>query len=368
MPGGASHQPIFQNDCRMNRPLLSFLVLSYNQEAFIRDAIAGALAQTYSPLEVIIADDHSRDGSFAIAQQMAAAYQGPHTVRLTRSDSNSGLAGQLNRTTNLWKGELVLVAAGDDVSLPNRAEVTFQAWEHSGRKATSLFSSYTIMSHEGVVEGVGGLRGHPGDEAPFRVLTGDLEGFLMRKLPVVNGCTHAWSPEVFSYFGPLTSNLEDLVLSFRTLAIGQMVYIHEPLVKYRRHQSNVSFLAEKDDTRSFEHRESRLRWVDAQSVHAYDDMLHDIATLQQRRSIGLAEGQRLTEVATRRRNAYALERDLMAATLAGRWRALAAAAARGCFRDTVRHLPRALPHSAYRALYLLRARWQARWRRQGSLG
>lgn len=352
----------------MNRPLLSFLVLSYNQEAFIRDAIAGALAQTYSPLEVVIADDHSRDGSFAIAQEMAAAYRGPHTLRLTRSNSNSGLAGQLNRTMNMCRGELVLVGAGDDVSLPNRAEVTLQAWEHSGRKATSLFSSYAIMSHEGVVEGVGGLRGDPGDKAPFPALTGDLGSFLMRKQPVVNGCTHAWSPEVFNYFGPLTSNLEDLVLSFRTLAIGEMVYIREPLVKYRRHQSNVSFLAEKDDTRSFEHRENRLRWVDIQSVHAYDDMLRDIDTLRRRGRISPAESQRLVEVATRKRNAYALERDLMAAGLVGRWRALAAAAAGGSIRDTVRYMPRALPHSAYRTLYSLRARWQSRWRRQGASG
>ena len=35
------------------RPLMSFAILAYKQERFIGEAVAGALAQTYSPLEII---------------------------------------------------------------------------------------------------------------------------------------------------------------------------------------------------------------------------------------------------------------------------------------------------------------------------
>ena len=48
----------------MNKPLISFLLLTYNQENYIQDAINGALAQTYSPLEIIISDDCSTDGTY----------------------------------------------------------------------------------------------------------------------------------------------------------------------------------------------------------------------------------------------------------------------------------------------------------------
>jgi cellulose synthase/poly-beta-1,6-N-acetylglucosamine synthase-like glycosyltransferase len=46
-----------------SRPLISFCLLTYNQAPFIREAIEAALAQTYSPLEIIISDDFSNDNT-----------------------------------------------------------------------------------------------------------------------------------------------------------------------------------------------------------------------------------------------------------------------------------------------------------------
>ena len=40
-----------------NKPLISFILITYNQEDFVRDALDGAFNQTYSPLEIIITDD-----------------------------------------------------------------------------------------------------------------------------------------------------------------------------------------------------------------------------------------------------------------------------------------------------------------------
>ena len=60
-----------------SNPLISFVLLAYKQEKYIREAVEGAFAQTYSPLEIILSDDASPDGTFEIIQEMAAAYQGP---------------------------------------------------------------------------------------------------------------------------------------------------------------------------------------------------------------------------------------------------------------------------------------------------
>jgi glycosyltransferase involved in cell wall biosynthesis len=48
----------------MNKPLISFLLLSYNQEEYINDAVDGAFSQTYSTLEIIISDDCSNDNTY----------------------------------------------------------------------------------------------------------------------------------------------------------------------------------------------------------------------------------------------------------------------------------------------------------------
>ncbi|MCX8089441.1 MAG: glycosyltransferase [Verrucomicrobiae bacterium] len=344
----------------MTRPLLSFFLISYNQEAFIEEAIEGAFAQTWSPLEILVVDDCSTDRTFELAQAMAARYRGPHQVRCLRTPRNGGIGKSVNLAMEQSRGELVIGSAGDDVSLPHRVEALFDAWDQTGRRATSLFSSYRTITASGEDLGEGGTRGDPRDTTRLRPQTGTLEEFLTTKWPVVVGCTHAWSPCLFEFFGPLTSNLEDLVLSFRSLAIGQMLYVHEPLVKYRRHGSNVSFFAGGDDTRSFEHRERRLRWVDEQTAAAYDNMIADLAVLRERGRLSAAECARLQTIARRERDWYATERELMDAPFGRRLRLIAGVAARGQWRAALGFLPRGLPRPVYRSLYEWRRRRRPR--------
>jgi glycosyltransferase involved in cell wall biosynthesis len=348
----------------MDRPLLSYLVATYNQEEYVREAIKSALAQTYSPLEIIISDDCSRDRTFCIASDMAAAYKGPHKIRLNRNPINLGIGAHCNRVMEMCRGKLLVAAAGDDISVPTRTEVIFQAWEQSGRRATSICSSYSIISSSGTDLGVGGFRGNASDTSRFQEVKGRLFEFLATNLPVVNGCTHAWSPELFNYFGPLQADLEDLTLSFRTLAIGTMIYVNEPLVKYRRHEANVSFSAGGDDCRSFEHREKRLRWVDEKTIMAYDNMLADIATLCAKGRLSVSERDRLQTEARRIRNIYAVERKMMDGNIFKRFATLLHTAKQGNVRGAVRSVPRALPRRMYRALYLMRDRWRANFARK----
>ena len=52
-------------------PRTLFLVLAYNQEKFIAEAVRGALAQTGEPLDILVSDDNSPDGTGDIADSMA---------------------------------------------------------------------------------------------------------------------------------------------------------------------------------------------------------------------------------------------------------------------------------------------------------
>src|SRR2546421_11119698 len=177
----------------MDKPLISFAVGCYNQEAFIREAVESAFSQTYSPLEIIISDDCSKDRTFEVVQQMAAAYRGPHTVRLNRNDRNLGISGNTSRAVELCRGELVILAAGDDVSLPERTNIIVQAWNDSGRKATSLYSRFSVIDENGSV--VEEPVRNCGRESQVRFLheRGTIPGFIRRRQPHVPGCAHAIS-------------------------------------------------------------------------------------------------------------------------------------------------------------------------------
>jgi len=113
--------------------LVTFALFAYNQEHFIRDAIRGALSQTYEPLEIILSDDCSSDRTFEIMQEMADAYEGPHRVRLNRSPENLGILGHLIDVGREARGSILVVAAGDDISKPERVAALIPMFQRSRR-------------------------------------------------------------------------------------------------------------------------------------------------------------------------------------------------------------------------------------------
>ena len=75
----------------MTRTAVPRGLVAYNEERYIRAAIEEAFAQDFSPMEILLSDDCSPDGTFAIMQEMATAYRGPHVVRVRREPQNVGL-------------------------------------------------------------------------------------------------------------------------------------------------------------------------------------------------------------------------------------------------------------------------------------
>jgi len=224
-----------------DRPLLTFALFAYNQERFIGKAIEGAFSQSYLRLEIILSDDCSADRTFDIMKQMAATYNGPHKVILNRNDKNLGIGEHINRIMQIAEGELIVGAAGDDISLPARTEKIYKAWRTDNCEAYSIYSSVNMIDENGKVIGL-----LSNTEAPVNY---SLIDRVKRMSPDVIGCSHAWHKDVFLTFGPLLQDIvyEDRVISFRSALLGKIISIDEPLVLYRQHDSNVCFSALKDN-------------------------------------------------------------------------------------------------------------------------
>ena len=123
-------------DVSENLPLkVTFGLIAYNQEKYIREAIEGAFAQRCASMEIILSDDRSPDGTFAIMEEMAASYSGPHKVYVRREPTNVGTVQHLINIARAARGELLVVAAGDDISYPDRAGTLFDAWKENGAAA-----------------------------------------------------------------------------------------------------------------------------------------------------------------------------------------------------------------------------------------
>ncbi len=348
-----------------NRPLLTFALVSCNQDPFVREAVESALAQTYSPLQIILSDDCSDDRSFEIMREMAQAYRGPHQITLNRNPARKIMGGHMNRVLELSQGELIVIAAADDVSLPNRTELVFQAWETSGRQATSIYTDYLQIDETGKqIDRIYGFE----DEQPAggeRIVErkGNPLSYLITLKPTVHGCSHAICPRLYRRLGHLPEEIvyEDKVLAFRSVLAGKVYYINEPLVRYRLHGANLYKYLSGDrapmDLWSLEQFEKRLLTGFQNRAIMYQTFLQDLRTTKR---LGIFEASNYNELmkeAERQVDRLTLMNRFLQNGLLARWRSLPSLLRTGLDRrDRKLLISRLLPMWFYLRLRLARNR------------
>jgi glycosyltransferase involved in cell wall biosynthesis len=106
------------------RPLATIVIVNYNYEPFIAAAIDSALEQSYAPLEVIVVDDGSTDGS----RKVIAAYGKRIRVIL---QENAGQGAAYNAGWLAARGAFVLFLDSDDVLTGEAMQKVVAAFEHS---------------------------------------------------------------------------------------------------------------------------------------------------------------------------------------------------------------------------------------------
>ena len=89
-------------------PLTSVVIPVFNGERFLRAAVQSVLDQQYSPLEIIVVDDGSTDGTANMARSL------PETVRYLYQ-ANQGPAAARNRGIENAQGDLIAFADADDL-------------------------------------------------------------------------------------------------------------------------------------------------------------------------------------------------------------------------------------------------------------
>jgi glycosyltransferase involved in cell wall biosynthesis len=99
----------------MESSLISCIVPVFNGEKYLAEALDSILAQTYRPLEIIVADDGSTDGTAA-----AVAEYGSQICYLKQS--NAGPATARNLGLSVARGDFVAFLDADDLWHPEKLE------------------------------------------------------------------------------------------------------------------------------------------------------------------------------------------------------------------------------------------------------
>jgi glycosyltransferase involved in cell wall biosynthesis len=99
-------------------PRVSVLIPVYNGMAFLAEAIQSVQHQTFQNFEIILVDDGSSDGSYALAQKIAATDPRINVIR----QKNGGTQSARNTALGHSSGEWIALLDQDDVWLPRKLE------------------------------------------------------------------------------------------------------------------------------------------------------------------------------------------------------------------------------------------------------
>lgn len=216
-----------------DEPLVSLVLIAYNQERFIREAVQSAFKQDYRNLEIVLSDDCSSDRTFDLMEEEARRYGGGHSVVLNRNPRNLGVAEHLNRVWGISRGDFIVQMAGDDVSLPGRTSVLVSRWRSINAPVDLVGSYFEEIDEFG---------------EPTGTIREDVAFLPDTRLPVsqwrcgATGACIGYDRKVVQKFGVLDRRVvaEDWVLPFRAWLGAGVAIVEEPLVRHRSHPGSLS--------------------------------------------------------------------------------------------------------------------------------
>lgn len=147
---------------KMSRPLVSFIMPTYNSGNWIKNSITSILDQNYNQIELLIIDDNSTDVTSQIIERFSRVDRRVKYYRTGKRTCN--IAKLLNIGIKLSRGDIIARQDADDISLKNRISEQIKFLERKdialigtmfyillpkdklikdGRKVKKLFSSFS---------------------------------------------------------------------------------------------------------------------------------------------------------------------------------------------------------------------------------
>lgn len=126
-------------------PTVSTIIVSYNQQEFIAEAIESALAQKgHMAHEILISDDGSTDGTSRIIENYAAKH--PRHVRNISRDRNFGVSENYRHCFAEAAGRYVAILEGDDYWIDPEKNLKQAEFLRSHPEATMVFSKVELFN------------------------------------------------------------------------------------------------------------------------------------------------------------------------------------------------------------------------------
>ena len=211
----------------MTGPAISIVVISHDYEQFLPAAIDSALRQTH-PVEVLVVDDGSTDGSRAVIESYG------DRIRVLFKE-NGGNSSVVNAAVPAVLGDVVMFLDADDLLHEEAAAAVAAAWTADCSKVQFRLSLIDTAGQRHAVDPAADVELPTGDVVPELLATGRYV------TPVTTG--NAFRRSVLEEILPIPEedfrNTNDGYLNLVAPFLGPVVSIDRELGCYRLHGSNL---------------------------------------------------------------------------------------------------------------------------------
>lgn len=209
-------------------PLVTVVIPCYNHARYVGEAVESALAQAHAPVEVVVVDDGSTDGSADVAARYA---ERDGRVRVVRQ-ANAGLSAARNAGLAASRGTYVAFLDADDRLLPGAVAAGLACFA-SHPESAFVAGAFRWIDGEGRV----------GSTVAAPVIEGDPYHAMLRRNYVWMHAAALFRRARLAEAGGYDTRLsaaEDYDLYLRMLQ-KHPAHLHPAVVaEYRRHGENMS--------------------------------------------------------------------------------------------------------------------------------
>ena len=208
--------------------LVSVVVPSYNHAAFVERTLRSVFKQTPAPLELLVIDDGSNDGSPRVIESVLKDC--PFACELI-ARANRGLCATLNEGLARTRGALFAYLGSDDLWLPGFLGARIELLKKRPRAALAYGNAYSVDADDYVIDCTT-------DWALYR--DGDVRRMLMEILAPLSP-TVVYRRDALELYGwNEAARLEDYELYLRLSADGEFAFDPRVLSAWRQHGRNES--------------------------------------------------------------------------------------------------------------------------------
>lgn len=223
--------------------LVSIVVVTYRSESYIIETLESIFKQDYSPLELVITDDASTDGTISVCKEwLEKNKQRFSNVRLLQSDKNTGTSRNANRGVRASSGSWIKLLAGDDLLQPDCISSYVQFIQH--KDVQVVVSSMIPFRDKDMVRHYSKEKNYA-NEYLYKSSTTVRQQFLaLLYVYCINSPTLFIKRSAFDEVGGYDEEMkiiEDMAMYLRlALHRKRIHYLNKVTVLYRLHASSVS--------------------------------------------------------------------------------------------------------------------------------